>query len=309
MLIANRINSILSQEKSSVTKIIRDISDMGLFTHVDLNYPEHFDEEGISSIKEALASSNLKINGLAMRFRDNFINGEFGNRNNTVSREAISMTKEAIDVCEYLGGQLLTIWLGYDGFDYPFQVNYTNLWNTIVSAFREIADYNKKIKISIEYKPYQPRSFSMLSSIGTTILAINEINRENLGITLDYCHMLMKGENPAFSLALAAEKSNLFGIHLNDGYGLNDDGLMIGSVSLFQTLEFVYYLKKINYTGIIYFDTFPVREDAWKECEKNIQVLQKLFDIVDALGMDYIENIINKNDAIAVQDLLLKILR
>ena len=49
---------------------------------------------------------------------------------------------------------------------------------------------------------------------------VNEINRENIGITLDYCHMLMKHENPAYWASILASRGKLFGVHLNDGYGV-----------------------------------------------------------------------------------------
>lgn len=47
------------------------------------------------------------------------------------------------------------------------------------------------------------------------MLLVNEIDRVNMGLTLDVGHMLMSGENPAQSIAMVGEK--LFGIQLNDG--------------------------------------------------------------------------------------------
>lgn len=35
--------------------------------------------------------------------------------------------------------------------------------------------------------------------MGVTGMMLNDINRDNIGVTLDYCHMLMKHENPAFA--------------------------------------------------------------------------------------------------------------
>ena len=95
------------------------------------------------------------------------------------------------------------------------------LGNIIVRSFQEIADYagEKGIKVSIEYKPCEPRAFSMIDGIGLTLQMIDEVDRPNIGVTLDFCHMLMKRENPAYSLRLAARKNKLYGLHMNDGYG------------------------------------------------------------------------------------------
>ncbi|RAM12037.1 sugar phosphate isomerase/epimerase, partial [Listeria ivanovii] len=178
----------------------------------------------------------------------------------------------------------------------------------IRNAFIEIADYAPDLKISIEYKPFQPRAYAFIDSMGLTGMMLNEINRDNVGVTLDYCHMLMKHENPAFGAEIFGSRGKLYGVHLNDGYGLNDDGLMIGSATPFKTLEFLYYVKKYNYDGVIYFDTFPIIEDAAKECEQNIQMITRLNVIIDNLGLVYIQKIIDENDAIEANKLMLEFL-
>lgn len=45
------------------------------------------------------------------------------------------------------------VWSAYDGYDYPFQVNYQEKWMQIVNAFRECCDAYPDIKWSLEYKP------------------------------------------------------------------------------------------------------------------------------------------------------------
>ena len=138
---------------------------------------------------------------------------------------------------------------------------------------------------------------------------IHDIDEENVGITLDYCHMLMKGENPAYGLAIAAERNKLYGVHMNDGHGLNDDGLITGSITFIQTLEFIYYLKKFRYEGVIYFDTFPVREKGSDEVKRNIEIFERIEKLIEKIGMEEIEEIINSNDAVKAQIILLKCLK
>ena len=97
----------------------------------------------------------------------------------------------------------------------------------MIDAFRELADYAPDMKYSIEYKPYEERSFAMVDSTGMTMYLINEVDRPNVGCTLDFCHMLMKHDSPSYGLALAASKGKLFGLHMNDGYGCKDDDFWI----------------------------------------------------------------------------------
>ncbi len=308
MKFAARINGFRTL-KNTITDILEEISEIDKITHVDLNYPEHFQDIELDKLKQVLEEKNIKVNSVALRFRDEFKNGELGNCDYQISEKAKTLCKEAIDIVKILGGEIITIWLGYDGFDYSFQIPYEKIWKQLVNNFKEIANYNRNIKISIEYKPFQPRSYSMIPSIGTALLMTNDINLDNVGVTLDYCHMLMKGENPAYSLFLAAVRNKLYGVHLNDGHGMNDDGLITGSVTFIQTLEFIYYLKKFNYEGVVYFDTFPIRENGLEEVKKNIEIFEKIENLILKIGMDRIENIINSNNAIKAQTILLKCLK
>ncbi|MCM3667282.1 sugar phosphate isomerase/epimerase [Mesobacillus subterraneus] len=309
MKLATRINSILPTVNGDIIEALKKLSEISGITHVDLNYPEHFSQYSVGDVLETLKLANLKVNGLALRFRNHFINGELGNSNQSIAEDAYVLCKEAADACRELGGEVITLWLGFDGFDYPFQSDYQNAWKQVRDYVAALADYAPDLQISIEYKPYQERSYALIDSIGTTLLMVNEVNRENVGVTVDYCHMLMKRENPAYGLSLAADRGKLYGVHINDGYGTHDDGLMVGTVSFMQTLEFIYYLKKYDYQGVIYFDTFPVREEPIAEIRQNVKVIQKINDLVDSIGLESIQETIGKNDAVAVNELFYQCLK
>lgn len=306
MNFATRLNSF---PNSSIVDTIDQIAVVSGLTHVDLNYPEHFQSNSIEEIKAALHRNNLKLNAINPRFRAQFVNGELGNSDPEIARQAIELCKQSIDVCRELDGEHVIIWLGYEGFDYSFQINYSHVWRQVAQAFKEICKYGSDLKISIEYKPFQPRAYSFISSYSDTLLMVEDVGSANLGVTLDFCHMLMKAENPSYGLSMVAERGKLHGIHLNDGNKLNDDGLIVGSVNFIQTLEFIFYLRKYNYQGVIYFDTFPVREQPMEELKANIAIFNRLDQMLERIGIDYIQSIINRNDAVAAQNILIACLK
>ncbi|KIL37490.1 AP endonuclease [Cohnella kolymensis] len=306
MKFATRLNSFPNR---SIVETIDQIAAVSGLTHVDLNYPEHFQTNSVQEIKEALERNNIKLNAIAPRFRNEFINGELGNSNPDVARKAIELCKESIDICRELGGEHIIVWMGYEGFDYSFQINYAKVWKQVAQAFEEICRYGSDLKVSIEYKPFQPRAYSFISSYADTLLMVGDVGAVNLGVTLDFCHMLMKAENPAYGLCLVAERNKLYGVHLNDGNKLNDDGLIVGSVNFIQSLEFIYYLKKYSYQGVVYFDTFPIREQPLEELKANIVMFNKLDQLIDQIGMDRIQSIIDRNDAVAAQEIMLACLK
>ena len=178
--------------------------------------------------------------------------------------------------------------MGQDGFDYSFQADYGALWDLTVDAVREVAEHNPAIAISIEYKPNEPRSFALAPDVSTTLMMIRDVNRPNFGVTLDFAHALYASEMPAYSASLVARHSRLLGVHLNDGYGKRDDGLMAGSVHPLQTIELLYVMERIGCGGAIYFDTFPDATglDPTRECEANIETIETMRDIALRLGRD-----------------------
>jgi xylose isomerase len=136
-----------------------------------------------------------------------------------------------------MGGSQMTLWMGQDGFDYSFQADYARMWDDTVAAIAEVADHNPRIDIAVEYKPNEPRAHALMPDMAKTLLALDEVGRANTGVTLDFAHMLYAGEMPARAATLAARRSRILGLHLNDGYGKRDDGLMAGSVHPVQTVD------------------------------------------------------------------------
>lgn len=105
------------------------------------------------------------------------------------------------------------------GYDYAHQCDYLVIWERVVTAFREICDAYPDLKVSLEFKPTDENTrFFAVPSTGAAILLVEEINRENMGLTLDIGHCLMAGENPAQSAAMVGSRGKLFGVQLNDGY-------------------------------------------------------------------------------------------
>ena len=297
MKIATRINSFFREGDRDLKRVLARFSEIGL-THVDLNYPEHVSGIDAEAMKGLLNGYGLTLNGVALRFREKFINGELGNADTEVARSALKLCHEACDYCRIAGGDTVTIWLGFDGFDYSFQIDYDRVFRQLVHQFQDICDYAPDLHISIEYKPFQERSYAFIDSMGLVSWIVSSVDRKNLGVTLDHCHMLMKHENPAMAADLFGARGKLFGIHLNDGYGTMDDGLMVGMSTPVKTLELLYYLKKHGFDHTLYFDTFPVIEDASDECRQNIETLRLLLKALDSVGEKKIQQGVDSNDAI-----------
>ncbi len=256
----------------------------------DLNYPDHFRDGDAAAMARCLGQNGMVLNGLAMRYYTDpgFRLGAFSHPEASVRRAAIDLTRRGLDTLAEMGGRLMTLWLGQDGWDYAFQADYGRLWDDTLAALAEVADHNPGLDIAIEYKPNEPRAFALMPDMATTLLALGELGRPNTGVTLDFAHMLYAGETPARAAELAARRSRILGVHLNDGYGKRDDGLIAGSVHPVQTVELFAALARAGYDGCIYFDTFPDHSglDPVAEAGASIAAAERLRAIAAALVAD-----------------------
>jgi sugar phosphate isomerase/epimerase len=287
---AARLNSFRGPAAKGTLDLLDRAARARGLNEVDLNYPDHLDAVTVAQVGERLAANGLALNGFAMRYygEPGFKLGAFTNPDPLLRRKAIDMTRRGIDTMRELGGTMMTLWMGQDGFDYSFQADYARLWDHTVAAIAEVADHDPAVEVSIEYKPNEPRSFSLMPDVGTTLLAIREVGRPNLGVTLDFAHVLYADEMPAHVAALVARHSRLLGVHLNDGYGKRDDGLMVGAVHPVQTIELLYTLEGMGYDRPLYFDTFPDATglDPVAECEANIATVERMRGVVARLRGD-----------------------
>lgn len=274
----------------SVAEMILGVGQVGGLSAADLNYPDHFAAHDPATLSQLLADQGLVLNGLAMRYytESGFKLGAFTHPDRAVRQAAIDLTKRGIDACSAMGGSQMTLWMGQDGFDYSFQADYGRMWDDTIAAMVEVADHNPAIDIAVEYKPNEPRAHALMPDMATTLLALEEVARPNTGVTLDFAHMLYAGEMPAKAAMLAARRSRILGLHLNDGYGKRDDGLMAGSVHPVQTVELLVAMARAGYAGVIYFDTFPDLSglDPVEEARTNIRLTDRLVDLAARLADD-----------------------
>jgi xylose isomerase len=295
--------------RSTVLDLMTSAATVAGLAEVDLNFPDHLEATSPRAVRARLDELGLGLNGFAMRYYSDpaFRRGALAHPDAATRRRAIDLTLRGLDHLAEAGGNLMTLWLGQDGFDYPFQADYGRLWEHTVAALREIAAHNPAIDIAIEYKPNEPRAFSLLPDVATSLLMVADVGAGNMGVTLDFAHVLYADEMPAYAAALVHRHSRLLGVHLNDAYGKRDDGLMVASVHVVQTLELLHGLERMGYDRALYFDTFPdaVGLDPRAECAANIAAVEGLARVLDRLrGNAELDAAIAAQDAVASQRIL-----
>jgi len=281
---------------------------VGSLSVVDINYP--FDSGvSVQQVKSALDVAGLRAIAVTPAiYTRKFQRGSFTNPDRQIRHQAIELCKEAIGVAKFLGPDYVKFWPGQDGYDYPLQADYLDLWDLSVQGVREVASADSTMNFAIEYKFKEPRTHITFSTAARTLLAIQDMGVENVGIVMDLGHSLLAKETPAEELQLIARRGRLRSVEVNDNWRDWDDDMTVGSVHLIETIEFLLALRKIQWTGPILLDQFPFREDPIAAARRSIAVLQKLNARLDRMEVATLRDIQGRQDSLAAQELVLQVL-
>ena len=221
-----------------------------------------------------------------------------------VRTQAVDTAKRSIDIGRALNCSKMDLWPGEDGWDYLFQVNYGQMWDRTAECIRKIAEYDPAYKIGIEYKISEPRMSQYIGTAAKAALLGAELGLANVGAYLDYGHALIARENPADTVALLSRTHRLVGVHVNDNYGLEDDDMMVGSVHLWTTLEFLMALEDYGYKDWISLDIVPRRESPIQACVQSIAAMEKIYGLIDRLDRSALADAQTRMDAVETQKII-----
>lgn len=298
------------KNQQSKPEMFRQAASIGHVSGIEFVGTWDITEKNVKEMKTLLDETGMKCSSI---IPDHFAqkrwgNGAFTSRDAAIRREAVETTKEMIDVATEINCELINIWNGQDGYDYPFQGNFDEAYNQLIEAIQEVADYNKQVKITIEYKPQEPRNHSYFASAAKTLLFALETERENVGVTIDTGHALMGGENMAESAELLLRYNKLFHLHFNDNYRNWDNDMIVGSIHHVEYLELLYWLRKYGYKGWYSMDQYPYREDAKEAISASIETIVTLEKKIDSLGERTIDDLIDEGKATRINHALRKLL-
>jgi sugar phosphate isomerase/epimerase len=226
--------------------------------------------------------------------------GSFASKDPAIRRQAIDETRIVCELAEEMGCDLINLWLGQDGYDYPLQSHYQRERQWLVEGLIETASEFSNLRFALEYKPKEPRTHSFQARMADTLLMAMETKLENIGVCIDFGHSLMASENVAESAVMLQHYGErLFHMHFNDNYRSWDDDMIVGSVHFVEFLELLFWLKETEYGGWYSMDQYPYRENGAKAVNESVLFLQGIERILTPERRDVIRALIAKGDATA----------
>lgn len=301
---ADRVVSAGYKEEIDEKDIYRFVRSVEGVDGVELYYPYDFDDS--LEMKKIVNNEGLLVSavGAGIFGEAKWQLGAATSFDKRIRREAMDISKRALEAASELGAKILVYWPAHDGYDYYFQTDYQRKWDMLVEAVRDLAELNSGISIGIEYKPKEPRTHQIIPNAFKALKLSEDTGYDNVGVIMDIGHSFLAHENPAEEAVYLMNRNRLVHLHSNDNYADWDYDMIPSSVHFWEFIELFYWLNKLGYSGWINFDICPFREDAVKSCSLSIRHTKKIIAFVQKIDSSKFDKIKENNDALAAQEYL-----
>jgi xylose isomerase len=194
-------------------------------------------------------------------------------------KAALEELLKAVEICTFFNIPIISVWPGSDGADYHFQIDYQESLEWFAEALSEAnkACMANGIRLAIEPKPYEPRELYMIvPTAGAAILVASRVNQttggNNCGLTVDYGHQKMEATTASTACDLAAFAGvPIHKFDINDArQGRNDQDLIFGTVSIPESVEYLFTTFLRDYQGYYSQDQFTYRDDPTRSMERSM---------------------------------------
>ncbi len=207
------INELTGATKKIATHVLWDFSEDGITGSYDL----------AGEVAGQAQKRGLGIGSVSPTY---FLKGSFrgslSSQEKATTADYINQTLLAEKIAKKLAVGLLTIWLP-DGSNYPGQVELQKAINSTRKSLIEIANkIDKSVKVLIEYKVFEPGTYStVLSDWGSAYLTAKNFG-PNGGVLIDLGHHF-PSTNIEQIVARLIDEGMFCGFHFNSRYAADDD--------------------------------------------------------------------------------------
>ena len=296
-------------QRRNTDELIKAAQKVEDLTGVELVGKWHVNDDNVEQIRTQVKDAGFEVTCVTP---DIWASGKWGwgsftSNDEKIRKAAIHEVKKSMEWAKQLDCEVIDLWFGQDGYDYPLQADFPRAWDYLIEGTTECADHLPEIKIVVEYKPKEPRTHCFISTVGKTLMLLSKVNKPNVGAMIDVGHALQGYENTAESAAMLHYFGDkLFYMHFNDNWRMWDDDMTFGSVHTIESLELIYWLDRMDYKGWYALDIFPYREDGIRAANESIKWIKGFNGVLDKIGRDEIGKVVSEGDAMSMSALMRK---
>jgi xylose isomerase len=130
--------------------------------------------------------------------------------------------------------------------------------------------------------------------MGRSLWLCNRLGFTHVGVTMDVGHALVAKETPAESLCLAALDNRLFYVHFNDNGREWDWDMLPASVNLWDTIEMLFYLDRMNWDGWFSYDVVVRDGDPVEAMQTTINIVEAGIQLLEKIGRQNMEGFVRE---------------
>jgi xylose isomerase len=260
---------------------------------IEIVYPQNFrpdPKQTVSMIKDMgleVSAVNLNVKG------DKYWQtGSFTSPDPKLRAQAVAEMKITMDLAAELSAGMITCCPLIDGHNYNFEGDYLKQWPWLEEGIGEAARYRSDVKVSLEYKPSEARNYVILGDMGRTLWLCERLGMKHIGVTMDVGHALAAKETPAEAMCLAGLANRLFYIHFNDNARDWDWDMLPASVNLWDTLEMIYYMDRMDWSGWLSYDVMTRDGDTVEAIETTISIVNDAQALLAKIGRKKLDDFV-----------------
>ena len=260
---------------------------------IEVVYPQDFGDD-VSATVSRIRQCGMGVSAVNLNVKreERYGAGSFTSPDPTVRSAAVDAMKAALDLAAELDTDMVTCCPLIDGHNYNFQVDYLKQWKWLEAGLVDAASHRSDVRISLEYKLNESRNYCLLPNVGRTLFLCERIGLGHVGVTLDVGHSLIAGETPAEALSLAAQVNRAFYVHFNDNARDWDWDMLPGAVNVWDLVEMMYYLDRLDWDGWIAYDVNTRNGDPVETMNASIEIVNTGLKLLDKIGRDKIASFI-----------------
>jgi xylose isomerase len=293
-------------------KVHRAVSGLGdLIDDYEFHYPGELNRDNLGAVRSALNGHGIYAIASGLHVDPRFGKGGLTALDDVVRDEALQQCLEAADLCGEVGAEMI-IWPGGEGYNYPFQVPYAEVWARLVDGVGQVAERlaGHGRLLFLEHKNSEPAMKILMRNIGMTLHVIHKLRGlgiTNVKVNMDWQHLIMNGEHlPEYAALLAAE--GLLGHqHANSGWGTFDDDNMVGATAFMETVELALELRRIGYGTNgerLGFDLYPYTEDQVAAVKRSVLQWRFIEQVASRIDEPALREAQSRKDAVRAYELV-----
>lgn len=289
------------QPAAGVEERIRNVAATEGISGIELKYPFDFDNPKL--VKDLLAETGLELSAVNVDIKDAtyFRFGALSAQKSAARDKAVELLTAGMDLAAELDANLVSTCPLADGYDYPFQVDFTDAWGYFTETVSRICRHREDVRLALEYQPHEPHSRILLSNVGKMLHVCSEVDLPNIGANFDVGHSFAALESPGESAALLASQKRLFYLHSSDNTGDGGDWDMIsGSVHFWHWIELLLTLDAVGYDGWIGADIMPKFGTARDFYITNKKMIDSMIGLIEHLGEEELRRLCGEDGSSAI---------